>query len=363
MEFWFKTCMNSESLNEVMSQRVTTTHWGVHQGQEVFLFRIENAQGAYIELTNFGATLVSCVVPDQHRQLTHVVLGFPSLAGYIEDACYIGSTVGRFANRIGHARFQLDGVEYKLDKNDGGNSNHGGHNGFHKKIFTHTVGNNHVTFGLTSPDGEGGFPGNLHVSVTYKWNDAGELRIEYTAKSDKKTVVNLTNHAYFNLSGSNTIFHHLLCMNAGYRLESTSEHIPTGKIQATDRIPGEWKQIKESVTDGKEARKGLNTYYLSDQDNEWNEPICALTDATTGIQLTVHTSYPGVQVYTGDFLNSTTAGHNQTPYRNFEGICLECQYPPDSPNKFHFQGTVLSKGSMYSEYIVYKFGLCKKGIV
>lgn len=346
-----------------MIQRITTTPWGTHNGQDVFLFRIENSAGAYLEVTNFGATLVSCVVPAQNKQLKNVVLGFPSLSGYVSDTCYIGSTVGRFANRIGNARFTLDGVEYTLDKNDGCNSNHGGFNGFHKKVFASRVEQDRVTFEISSPDGEGGFPGNLQVSVTYHWNDACELRIEYSAKADAKTIVNLTNHAYFNLSGSDTILDHLLCMNAGYMLECTSGYVPTGKILKGDRVPGEWRSIRKSVKESGERRSGLNTYYLLDQDNDWKEPVCALADPHSGIQLTVYTSYPGVQVYTGDFLTSAGPGHHYKPYGNFEGMCLECQYPPDTPNKFYFPGVILPKGSVYSEYIVYKFESYKKGIV
>jgi len=353
----------SHTVSEVKNHRLTKTSWGIQEGQEIFLFRMENASGAYVELTNFGATLVSCVVPDQHGKLTSVVLGFDSLSGYVNDTCYIGSTVGRFANRIGNARFKLDGVEFKLDQNDGHNSNHGGYKGFHKKVFTFATGTDYITFGLVSPDKEGGFPGNLEVFVTYRWNDSCELRIEYAARSDAKTILNLTNHAYFNLSGSDTIHDHKLCVNAGYRLETNREHIPTGKILTSDRISGEWKTVGESIVRNNQRLSGLNTYYLTDQDNEWNEPVGALADPVSGIQLTVRTSYPGVQLYTGDFLTSVDAGHHGKRYQNFEGICLECQYPPDSPNKFHFQGMVLSKGETYSEYIMYKFELHKKGIV
>lgn len=306
------------------------TQWGRFKGNDVMLFRITNNNGSYVELTNYAATLVSVFVPDKFNKLDNVVLSYPDLEGYLNDKCYIGSTVGRFANRIDKAQFVLDGTTYQLDKNDGNNTNHGGLAGFHARVFDYTTFGSKLTFTLLSKDGDGGYPGDLILNVDYEWNDNNELSICYTASTNKKTVANFTNHAYFNLGArGKDIFDHQLSIDSNKVLETTSEHIPTGKI-----IP----------VDGTRLKPGINTYYLFNKENA----LCRLSDINSGRVLEVATSYPGVQVYTGDFL---------IPHKPCEGVCLECQYFPDSPNHAHFPSTVLEPGKIYNEYIVYKFSV------
>lgn len=322
-------------------------------GSGIYLFKLVNNSGAYVELSNYGATVVSIVVPDRNQKPVSVAVGFPLFEGYQQDRCYIGSTIGRFANRIGGASFALDGKRYMLDKNDGKNTNHGGKDGFHAKIFDYHVNNDGITFYLKSPDGEGGFPGNIKFQVKYSWNDTNELSIAYTASSDKTTVMNFTSHAYFNLAGEGDILEHQLAVLADNMLETDSSNIPTGKIVKTDVKRGQAASIQKRI----EANHGtgLNNYYLFDQARDNNQAACQLKHEGTGIQLSVFTSYPGVQIYSGDYLSSNVPGHHGKNYKSLEGLCLECQFPPDSPNHAHFPSTVVEKDSEFNHYIVYKF--------
>lgn len=335
-----------------VNDKITQTSWGTIDGQQVYLFRLTNHDGAYVEVTNYGATVVSIVVPDRVGKMDNVILGYPSLQGYVHDKCYIGSTIGRFANRIGGASFQLDGVTRTLEKNDGLNTNHGGFAGFNKKLFDYAIEDNKLQMTLFSPHGEGGFPGNLVFRVTYSWSIDNELSIAYHATSDDTTVVNFTNHAYFNLEGSGKIFDHHLTINASNILEVSDAYIPTGKIiPAGDRQFLQEKLHTKMRTDNGRVT-GINTYYILD--SRYNGPLCTLTSDETGRKLEVFTDYPGVQVYTGDFLNSEANIHGVS-IEPFEGLCLECQFYPDSPNHDHFPSTVIRRGEVFNQKIIYRF--------
>ena len=336
--------------NRLIKQRP----WGTAGGKDIFLFRLENDRGAYVEITNYGATLVSVVVPDCKGEMGNVVLSYPSLEGYLHDKCYIGSTVGRFANRIGNATFTLEGVRYWLDKNDNTNTNHGGFNGFHSKVFDFVVEGDKVYLTLLSPDNEGGFPGNMKLHVTYSWSRSNELFIEYKATSDRKTIGNFTNHAYFDLGGDGEkIFDHELTIPASRILETDEGYIPTGKV-----IPAGDRQFKSNEVNEKmdltgSRIKGLNTYYILDEN--YSGAACRLVHPRSGRKLEVFTSYPGVQVYTGDYLHSTMMSDRGAPHEPFDGLCLECQFYPDSPNHDHFPSTVISAGDIFNHSIVYRF--------
>ncbi|HEY9049729.1 MAG TPA: aldose epimerase family protein [Ohtaekwangia sp.] len=338
-------------------QGVSQKVWGTHRGKAILLFRLTNRHGAYIELMNYGATLVSVVVPDKQGIQKNVILGYPSLEGYIHDPCYIGSTIGRFANRIGGAQFNLDGKLYSLEKNDNAHTNHGGLNGFNSRVFDYSVQDYAVSFNLYSSDGEGGYPGNLQFSVTYTWNDRQELHIQYKAVSDKKTVMNFTNHAYFNLTGeSKDIFGHNLTIQASKVLESRADYIPTGAIIPANEKSFYNHAVKSRVETIQGKVSGLNTYYIFDEASRKADDIVGtLHSAESGIKLDIATSYPGVQLYTGDYLQSIYPNNHATTHKPFDGLCLECQYYPDSPNHEHFPSTVREAGRVYNEYIVYKF--------
>ena len=331
--------------------------WGTHEGQPVYLFKLANASGAYIELTNYGATLVSVVVPDVENNPGNVVLGFSDLQGYLDDDCYIGSTIGRFANRIADAQFTLDGVVYQLENNDGENSNHGGNCGFNKRVFDYVIGDGGVSFSVLSKDGEGGYPGNLRLTVNYRWTDLNELIITYTATSDKKTIVNFTNHAYFNLlnTGQN-IQDHLLTIYADEMLEADADYIPTGVIKAAGNKAFQHTPVKNNMTVNDDKVIGLNDCYLLNTNPDRLKPAAKLQEQTSGRSLEVFTTYPTLVLYTADYLQSKAPGHAMRNYQPFDGLCLECQHCPDSPNQPVFPSTVLNVGEVFEETIVYKFG-------
>jgi aldose 1-epimerase len=344
---------------EHLAKNISRVSWGSHAGKDVYLFRLVNAEGSYVELTNYGATLVSVVVPDTKGVKENVVLGFPLLEGYQCDQCYIGSTVGRFANRIGGAQFTLSGKAYTLDRNDYQNTNHGGYQGFHAQVFDYTLQDNGITFTLSSADGEGGFPGNVQLRVSYTWNDDQQLQIGYEATTDQTTVLNFTNHAYFNLSACRyTILDHRLQIDSSSILETTSSYIPTGAILPAGKYSFEDEtRLGDKIVTNVDNRQGLNHYYIFRDNNQKDIIRCRLSDPESGRVLEVYTSYPGVQVYSGDFLSSISQTHHANAYKPFEGICLECQYFPDSPNHAHFPSTVLNPGERYEQKIIYQFSV------
>ncbi|QNF33770.1 galactose mutarotase [Adhaeribacter swui] len=344
---------------EAAKPNISVTPWGNYQEQEVFLIRWENTDGSYVELTNYGATLVSVVVPEKSGKLSPVVLGFSGLEAYLEDKCYVGSTIGRFANRISSARFQLKGEKFTLEPNDKPNTNHGGFQGFHAKVFSVEINPEAVSFLLTSKDGEGGYPGTLNLKITYTWNAAHELSIRYQAVTDKPTIANFTNHAYFNLSGTNRdMTDHKLTVYAEQMLEMAADFLPTGKIMNCGNQAFNATKIKDRIAQSK-GICAVNDYYILADNNKTDrlKHACTLEEETTGRRMDVFTTYPGVMVYTGDFLKSKFYGHTQAAYQPFDGICLECQHYPDSPNQPHFPPAYLAPGETYDESILFKFKL------
>ncbi|TSJ43767.1 galactose mutarotase [Mucilaginibacter corticis] len=337
-----------------MSKSITRKAWGTVHNEDIYLFKLENSTGAFVEVTNYGATLVSVVVPDKNSVPGNVIIGFPNLEGYLDDNCYIGSTIGRYANRISNARFTLNGNIYQLEANDGINSNHSGSGGFNSKVFGFEVNPDELVFVLHSNDGDGGFPGNLSLRVTYKWSDDNELLIHYKAVSDQDTFANFTNHAYFNLSnGDLNIADHRLEISADNIVAAGSNYIPTGEI-----TPADVAFTGDSLRDGDDNIKSVNSYYILDKDKvAANQFAAKLTDQSSGRTLTVNTSNPGIFLYTGDYLNSKHFNHNNRYCQPFEGLCLECQLYPDSMNKPGFPSAMLPKHHMYSQFITFKFGL------
>lgn len=339
-----------------MSTNITHTKWGkTSKGESLYLFRLQNSSGAYAEVTNYGATLVKVMVPGADGQLGNVVLGFPTAEGYLADTCYIGSTVGRYANRISNAAFTLEGQTYRLEANNGANSNHGASSGFNYNVFGFEQADDHIVFVLHSNHGDGGYPGNLNLRITYRFTEDNELQITYHAVSDRPTIANFTNHAYFNLSGSANILSHKLSISARNVIEASDDYIPTGKIISAGEIELSGEQLKEKICIN--PSKGINSYYILDDGlvNK-NGYAAKLTDEPSGRTLEVNTSYPGIFLYTGDYLNSVYNNHSNRPCQPFEGLCLECQLYPDSINRPEFPQAVLDKHKMYNHYIHFKFG-------
>lgn len=329
---------------------ITKQETSFHQSQDVVFLRITNSEGAYIEITNYGATITAIVIPDRHGRLDNVVLHYNRLTDYYNDPFYMGSTVGRYANRISNAEFTLDEKTCCLDINDGRNCIHGGFSGFSKKVFEYKINKNNVLFTLISPDGDGGFPGELKLDVIYSFSDKNELVVVYNVCASKRTVVNLTNHTYFNLAANNKdILDHHLRVKAGQYLESNNEFLPTGNILPVKNTAfdfNEYQLINKMISLKNDFLKGYNTYFINENDNL--KTLATLWNKSSGRIVDVYTSMPGVLIYTGDYLAE--------PFSPFRGICLEAQYYPDGINNPHFKSSILSPYQEKTEIIGYRFG-------
>lgn len=333
---------------------ITFKSFGACRDRQLLLFTLKNSSGTYAELTNYGAAIVSVVVPDKNGKTGNVVLGFGEPEGYLDDTCYIGSTIGRFANRIANARFSSDGTEYHLDANDNGNSNHGGKSGFSHCVFDYEIDGESIIFRLISSDGDGGYPGKLDLHVVYEWTDDNQLKITYVAETDKMTIANFTNHAYFNLSGvAGSMLDHSLTINGNMILEADSAYIPTGRLSTTGSKAFDNNVIGQKMNEY--GIEGFNDYYILNDVRRGLKHAATLEHPASGRKMIVYTTYPGLMFYTGDFLQSNKLGHAGKRYRPFDGLCLECQFYPDAPNHSHFPSTVLCPGERYDHQIIYEF--------
>ena len=335
----------------------------------VQIYTLTNAKGMEARITNYGATLVSLKVPDRTGALTDVVFGFDSLDGYTQTPAppYFGATIGRYGNRIGGAKFKLEGKDYKLDKNDGENSLHGGNKGFDKVIWTAkalTTGDGQsVQLSYISPNGEGGYPGNLTANVEYTLTPSNELRIHYTAASDQDTVINLTNHSYFNLSGpgSGEILDHVLTISADRFTPVDSGLIPTGELRKVDGTPFDFRQphpIGERINvDDEQLKlgKGYDHNWVLNRKGNGIELAAHVLDPKSGRVLEVLTDQPAIQFYTGNFLDGSFKGKGGIAYQHRGALCLETQHYPDSPNHPAFPSTELKSGDRYDTTTVFRF--------
>ncbi len=333
------------------------------EGQEVFVYTLTSSKGLRARITNYGATLVSLHVPDRDGNLGDVVLGFDDLQGYINHTACMGATVGRYANRIGGAKFTLDGVEYALAANHGPNHLHGGVKGFDKVVWetkeaVAAEDEAWVKMSYLSADGEEGYPGNLQCTVTYTLTNADELRISYEATTDKKTVVNLTNHSYWNLAGqgSGHILGHELTLNAEKFTLIDTELIPTGVVASILDMPLDFIRPRTIGSRIHQTGNGYDHNYVLTGESGELKPCATVRDPKTGRIMEVHTTEPGVQFYTGNFLDGTGAGKGGATYDKHAGFCLETQHYPDSPNKPDFPSTVLEPGQTFASQTIHKFG-------
>ena len=337
-------------------------------GQPADLFVLTNKNGAEVSITNYGGAVVSLKVPDRGGKLADVVLGYDGIDGYVNDKSYFGALVGRYGNRIGHAQFVLDGKTYTLAKNNGENSLHGGVKGFNKAVWTaKTLSKKDgqlLELSYLSKDGEEGFPGNLKVTVTYTWTDANALKIEYSATTDKKTVVNLTNHSYFNLAGqgSGDSLGHLLTIEADKFTPVDSGLIPTGELRDVAGTPFDFRKpiaIGARIGQDDEQLKlggGYDHNFVLRRSAGSSESLAArVVEPTSGRVLEVWTTEPGVQFYTGNFLDGKSAGKGGATYPKRSAFCLETQHFPDSPNQPKFPSVALNPGERYHTITTYKF--------
>lgn len=340
------------------------------EGLQTNLYYLKNRNNMQAAITNYGARLVSLLVPDKNSRLVDVVLGYDSLRHYqMPGQSSFSATIGRFANRIGGAKFTLDGVEYKMNTSNGGITLHGGRTGFHTRVWKADQPNDSMLI-LTyqSKDGEEGFPGNLTTVVTYTVTDKNELRIDYAAITDKTTVINLTNHSYFNLNGegSGSIQDHVLTLNANQVTETDARLIPTGKflnVAGTSLDFRQPKPISQHINDTADAYIKLGRGY--DHNFVLNKELDSIALAATvlapktGIIMQVQTTEPGVQFYTGNFISKNVRGKGNKTYDQRHGFCLETQHFPDSPNKPNFPTTVLMPGQNFRSTTIHRFSVQK----
>lgn len=334
-------------------------------GTPVELYTLINDQGMEVKIIPYGAIIVSIQVPDRNGRLGDVVLGFENLAGYLEPHPFFGAVAGRYANRIAGGKFTLNGVEYTLAQNNGPNHLHGGVKGFDKKVWEAETFISEGEVGLhlacESPDGEEGYPGTLKAEVTYSLDNNQALRIDYHATTDQATVINLTNHSYFNLAGAGTILEHELMIDASRFTPVDATLIPTGELSSVAGTPFDFTQPIAIGARINEADEQLG--YGQGYDHNWvlNHSPGSLDLAATAYEpitgriLEVHTTQPGVQFYTGNFLNGAFTGKEGAVYNQRSGFCLETQHFPDSPNQPNFPSTVLEPGQQYNQTTVFKF--------
>lgn len=336
-------------------------------GQAVDIYTLKNRRGAEARITTYGGAVVSLKVPDRAGRFDDVLLGFDDLEGYLKTTTYIGSLVGRYANRIARGRFSLNGTEYKLATNNGENHLHGGVRGFDKVVWKarplDVRGGSALELSYLSRDGEEGYPGNLSVRVVYTLTDADELKVEYHATTDKDTVVNLTQHNYYNLAGqgSGDVLGHLLTLNADRFTPTDAGAIPTGELRAVRGTPFDFKRPTaigariEQDDEQLKLGKGYDHNFVVNGRPGVLRLAARVTEPTTGRAMEVWTTEPGVQLYTGNYLDGSDVGKGGRPYRYRYGFCLETQHFPDSPNRPEFPSTVLRRGGRFRSTTVYKF--------
>jgi aldose 1-epimerase len=337
------------------------------KGEAVDLYVLKNKNGVEAAITTYGGIVAWLKTADKQGLLANIALGFYNLDGYLKEPPYFGALIGRYGNRIAKGKFTLDGKQYTLAKNNGENSLHGGIRGFDKQLWTAEPKSTPDSQGLllkyTSKDGEEGYPGTLDVTVTYTLDDNDEMSIHYRARTDKTTVLNLTNHTYFNLAGEGKgdILEHSMTINAGRFTPVDAGLIPTGELKSVEGTPFDFRKpfpIGARINASHEQLKlgrGYDHNYALDRSGPGLELAARASEAATGRVLEVWTTEPGVQFYTGNFLDGTIIGASNSPYGHRSGFCLETQHYPDAPNQPVFPTTVLKPGEEYRSSTVWKF--------
>ncbi len=331
-------------------------------GEEVTCYTLENKNGMKAEFIDYGAIIVSLFVPDKDGKLDDVVLGYDDVAAYEANGCFFGALIGRHGNRIGGASFELNGVTYELEKNDGENNLHGGTPGYHKLMYQVETSDDSVTFSRTSPHMEQGYPGNLDLSVTYTLTDVNELKITYTAKSDQDTLCNMTNHSYFNLKGHDggEITDHNVWIKANGFTETSDDLIPNGTIVDVTGTPMDFRTKKAIGDDiGADYKPlviagGYDHNYALDKKSGVLEKVAELSEDRSGRTMEVYTDLPGMQLYTGNFIEKES-GKGGTIYTKRNGVCFETQFFPNSIHVPSFDSCVLKAGETFTSTTIYRF--------
>lgn len=343
---------------KITSEKVMSPHG------DITLYRIVNARGAAVELSSLGAGVLAVEVPDRYGKLENVALSYASPADYMADGPCLGKVPGRYANRIARGLFSLDGTEYHLAVNNGPNALHGGPTGFQNRIWQSVIIPNGVRFTYVSADGEEGYPGKLTVTADYRWSDNNELTLTLKAVTDKATVVNLTNHTYWNLDGADagSVLDHTMKMRASRWLPTDETLIPTGELAPVAGTPMDFTHAKPLGRDIKadfpalKYGKGYDNCWVIDREGEgMTENVVELHSEKSGRTLKVSTDQPGVQVYTGNWLAGSPLNHSSRPYEDYEGVAIEAQGFPDAPNRESFPSQRLNPGETYERTIRFVF--------
>jgi aldose 1-epimerase len=361
----------SPGASPVTGSGIVQESFGEVEDGPVDKYTLTNDNGMEVSILTYGAIIQSLKVPDRNGYAVDVVLGFDNIQDYVDKSPYFGAVVGRYANRIAKGSFELDGQTYTLPINNDPNSLHGGDKGFDKHIWTAQEADSPdgqaLALSRTSPDGEEGYPGTLDVTVTYTLTESNELRIEYTATTDKLTVLNLSNHSYFNLAGagSGSVFDQELQLNASHFTPVDETLIPTGEIAPVAGTAFDFttaKAIGQDIRDGSNEQlvigRGYDHNFVLDRDSPDDTSMIAAavaSDPASGRVLTVSTDQPGVQFYSGNFLDGTFAGKDDRVYRQSDAFCLETQHFPDSPNQPDFPSTELAPGDTFNSTTVFAF--------
>jgi len=357
----FNSCNQAAKNKEMVKKEI----YGTHQGKEVHLLTLTNKAGNVIRLTNLGARITWIEVPDKNGKKDNITFGYDTFEGTITGEMSFGSVIGRYANRIANGKFTLDGVEYTLPKNNGTNTLHGGPRGWHTVVWNSEVlkgDSPAVKFTYVSPDLEAGFPGTMKVEVIYTWTDKNEIIIDYKCTTDKKTVLNITNHAYFNLhgAGNGDILDHELTINASAFTPVDSVMIPTGEIRPVSETPLDFTRphlIGERIDENYDQLvfgHGYDHNYILDN---MVDVDVIVYEPTSGRVLEVITDQPGMQFYTGNFLDGTQIGYGGKSFTSRTGLCLESGHYPDSPNHPEFPSTVLNPGETFKSRTVFRFSV------
>lgn len=356
--------LNDPEESETPNPMIKKSEFGMVDSTEVFLYTLTNAQGIKVRITNYGGIITSIIVPDKNGKEGDIVLGYDTLDQYLANSPYFGAVVGRYANRIAGGKFSLNGKTYKLAVNNGKNSLHGGIKGFDKVVWdirevpdsTRAI----LELSYISKSGEEGYPGTMKVKVTYTLDDYNELITLIEAETDQPTPVNLCNHTYFNLCEADTnILGHILTLNAEKYTEINDELIPTGRLVD---VRGTAMDFNNSVGIGErisQVKGGYDHNYVLMKKQGELSLAAQIFDPRTGRQVEIFTTQPGIQFYTGNFLDGSIRGKGGKIYQKHFGLCLETQHFPDSPNQPSFPNTILKPGEKYSEKTVYRFTVYK----
>ena len=355
--FLFTSCSETDTHEENM--QISKEVFGqLNDGRDVHLYTLSNSNGIEVQITNYGGIITSLKTPDREGNIENIVLGFDNLDNYLAGHPYFGALIGRYANRIANARFELDGEEYILAANSGNNHIHGGEKGFDKVLWDAEISDDgSLELNYLSEDGEEGYPGNLEVKVVYKLTDQNELKIGYQATTDKATPVNLTAHSYFNLTGnlSGDILDHNLRLHADAYTPVNDQLIPTGEIRNVSDTPLDFIDFHRigSRLDQIEGRYDHN-FVLNGQSGQLRL-AAEVTESISGRKLEVYTTEPGIQFYTGYFRDGIFSGSSGNSGGQYAGLCLEPQHFPNSPNEPSFPSVILRPGEIYESHTVYKF--------